>query len=87
MCAASVGPPGASEGEGEMKTVVGLVLEAGTGRCCGTGNLRAVLDGRGGWREEKSGLCSEAALRGRVVVAMRGERGSARGARDGDIGK
>ena len=55
LCAASVGPPGEKEGEGEIKTVVGLVSEAGTGRCCGTANLRAVLDGRGGWREEKSG--------------------------------
>ena len=58
-----------------MKKVVGLVLEAGTGRCCGTGSLRAVLDGRGRWRGEKSGLCGESALRGRVVVVVRGERG------------
>ena len=36
--------------EGEMKKVVRLVPEAGTGRCCSTGNLRADLAGRGGWR-------------------------------------
>ena len=66
---------GEREGEEEIKTVVGLVSEAGTGRCCGTGNLRAVLDGRGGRALRSRGLCGEAALRGRVVVVVRGERG------------
>ena len=45
------GERGAARGRvGEMKTVVGLVPEAGTGTCCASGNLRAPLAGRGGKR-------------------------------------